>query len=109
MPLKPLVTKRRGPYMTSKQLGVLKALVRGNPDGSRLDVYQLIAAVAPGTTRGSMIVTLRHLFAHGLVQDDALVFRKNKKFRTYSATDLGREMIRPGALPSASSQKVVTP
>lgn len=105
MALTPYSDKRRGVMMTAKQFAVLKALVRGNPDGSLLDVWQLIEATAPGTTRGAMICTLRHLAAHGLVREDALVMRRSRKVRTLAATDAGREIVRPGKLPAGSSGK----
>ncbi|SFJ51076.1 hypothetical protein SAMN03159338_1613 [Sphingomonas sp. NFR04] len=109
MALKPYAEKRRGLMMTSKQHAVLKALVKGNPDGSLLDVHQLIEATAPGTTRGAMICTLRHLVAHGLVREDGLVLRRSRKVRTLAATDAGRDLVRPTALPSASSGNIGTP
>lgn len=103
MALRPYGDKRRGVMMTPKQFAVLKALVKGNTDGSLLDVWQLIEATAPGTTRGAMICTLRHLFAHGLVREDELVMRRSRKVRTLAATDAGREIVRPSKLPAGSS------
>lgn len=104
MALKPYSDKRRGVMMTAKQLAVLKALVRCNPDGSLLDVHQLIERTAPGTTRGAMICTLRHLFAHGLVREDELVIRRSRKVRTLAATDAGKALVRPANLPFGAFQ-----
>ena len=103
MALTPYTDKRRGVMMTAKQHAVLKALVKGNSDGSLLDVWQLIEATAPGTTRGAMICTLRHLVAHGLVREDELVIRRSRKVRTLAATDAGRDLVRPAALPAGVS------
>jgi hypothetical protein len=40
--------KRRGCYVTAKQLAMLKSLARRNPDGTPKDIYQLIDECAPG-------------------------------------------------------------
>ena len=100
MALMPFDPKRRGPMLTPKQMAVLKALVKGNSDGSLLDVHQLIELTAPGTTRGSMICTLRHLAMHDLVREDELVVRRSRKVRTLAATDKRRDLVRPAALPA---------
>lgn len=73
----------------------MHALIKRNPDGSLLDVMQLIDAVAPGTSRGAMLCSLRHLAAHGLVREDALVTRRKRSLRTYAATTAGYALFRP--------------
>lgn len=81
--------------LTPKQIAVLRALVKCNPDGSYLDVKQLIETCAPGQARGSMVCTIRHLYAHGLIREDELVTRRGRRVRTYAATQTGINLIRP--------------
>jgi len=93
--LMPLPPKRRPPMLTTKQVAILRALVKRNADGSYLDVKELIERCAPGTTRGAMIYSLRHLHQHGLVREDDLVHRRGRKVRTYAITQKGLNLIRP--------------
>lgn len=109
MSLLPLDPKKRPPLVTGKQVAILKALVKRNPDGTYLDVKELIERCAPGTTRGAMICSLRHLHMHGLVREDGLVTRRGRRVRTYAATQKGSDLIKPGGLPSASLVKPRTP
>lgn len=95
MSLLKLDPKRRSPMVTPKQVAVLRALVKRNTDGSYLDIKELLERAAPGTVRGSMICTLRHLHAHGLVREDELVTRRGRRVRTYAATQKGIDLIRP--------------
>lgn len=102
--------KKQGPRVTAKQVAILRELVKRNPDGSYLDVQELIQRCAPGTTRGAMICSLRHLHMHGLIREDELVTRRGRRVRTYAATQKAVTMIRPSGLPAgASSSKAVTP
>ena len=89
------VQKIKPPKMTQKQVAIMMALRKGNKDGSRLDVYQLIERVSPGTTRGSMISALRHLYAHGLIEDSDKVVRRGRVMRTYVCTQKGLDLIKP--------------
>jgi len=91
----PLDPKRRPPMLTSKQIAILRALVKRNPDGSYLDVKELIERCAPGTKRGSMICSLRHLYMHDLIREDDLVTRRGRRVRTYAITQQGLNVIRP--------------
>lgn len=95
MSLMQLAPKRRPPMVTAKQIAVLKALIKRNKDGSYLDVKQLIERTAPGTARGSMICSLRHLAMHDLIREDELVTRRGRRVRTYAATQKGVNLIRP--------------
>jgi hypothetical protein len=93
--------KRRGCYVTDKQRLILKALIKRNPDGTPKDVYQLIEECAPGTARGSMICSLRHLAGHGLIQEAGKMKRRNRMMQTYVATQAGIDLMRPAKLPGA--------
>lgn len=93
--------KRRGCYVTPKQLAILKALVKRNRDGTPKDVYQLIDECAPGTTRGAMICSLRHLAGHGLIAESGKMKRRNRMMQTYVATPAGINLMRPAKLPGS--------
>jgi hypothetical protein len=101
--LLPLDPKKRPPLVTSKQVAILKALVKRNPDGTNLDVVELIERCAPGTTRGAMICSLRHLAMHKLVEEGDLMTRRGRRVRTYQATKQGADLVRPSGLPSAGN------
>ena len=90
-----LEAKRLPPKMTPKQTSIMTTLIKRNPDGSLLDLMQLIDLVSPGTTRGAMLCSLRHLAAHGLVREDKLVTRRKRSLRTYAATTAGYALFRP--------------
>lgn len=109
MSLLPLDPKKRPPLVTLKQIAVLKALVKRNPDGSYLDVQELIKAAAPGTSRGAMICSLRHMHMHGLVREDELVTRRGRRVRTYAATQKGVDLIRPSYANTGSLGKLIGP
>jgi hypothetical protein len=109
MSLLPLDPKKRPPLVTSKQVAILRALVKRNPDGSYLDAKELIERCAPGTTRGAMICSLRHLHMHGLVREDELVTRRGRRVRTYAATQKGINLIRPNGLHAANLGQSVSP
>jgi hypothetical protein len=109
MSLMPLDPKKRPPQITSKQMAILKALVKRNTDGTNLCVVELIERTAPGTTRGAMICSLRHLAMHALVEEGDLMTRRGRRVRTYQATQKGALLVRPATLPAAVSRKVVAP
>jgi hypothetical protein len=94
--------KRRGVMVTPKQILILKELIRRNPDGSALDVYQLIERCAPGTSRGSMICSLRHLAGHDLIAEAGKVLRGGRRRMTYVASNAGVELMRPKTLPGGT-------
>lgn len=94
--------KRRGCYVTAKQLAILKALARRNPDGTPKDIYQLIDECAPGTARGSMICSLRHLAGHQLIEEAGKMYRRKRMMQTYVLTQAGLNLVRPAALPGST-------
>jgi DNA-binding PadR family transcriptional regulator len=105
----PLDPKKRPPMVTAKQLAILKALVKRNVDGTNLDAVELIERCAPGTTRGAMICSLRHLAMHELVEEGELMTRRGRRVRTYQATKKGADLVRPSGLPSAGLSNAGNP
>jgi len=89
------VRKHLPPRMTPKQIRVLKALLKRNDDGTLLDVQQLIERCAPGTSRGAMLCSLRHLMAHQLMEEGKLDTRRGRVVRTYKLTAPGYALLKP--------------
>lgn len=87
--------KKLPPTITEKQLAILRALVKRNPDGSLLDVYQLNEAIG-GNSRSAMIWSLRHLASHGLIEEAGRENRGRSRM-TYAATSLGFALVRSRA------------
>lgn len=94
------IPKRRSPAVTPKQIAILKALLKRNPDGTLLDIKELMELISPGQPRGSMLCSIRHLAAHDLVREDEFVTRRGRRVRTYAITDAGLDLVKPKALPS---------
>lgn len=94
------IPKRRPPHVTPKQLSILKALLKRNPDGTLLDIKELMDLISPGQPRGSMLCSIRHLAAHDLIREDELVTRRGRRVRTYAPTDAGIDLVKPKAVPS---------
>ena len=90
---------------TPKQMAVLRSIVRRNPDGSLLDIVQLMEMHGNGASRMAMRQTLGYLEAHGLIRKAGQEFRgaqvSGKPRRLFEATDAGRAVVRPRNLPSA--------
>jgi hypothetical protein len=105
MAILPLDPKKRPPLVTVKQVAILKALVKRNVDGTNLDVQELIQRCAPGTSRGAMICSLRHLAMHSLVEEGDLITRRGRRVRTYQATQAGADLVRPKNLHAAGVAK----
>lgn len=89
--------------MNWKQVAVLRMMLRGNPDGSHVDIHQLLHEITPTGVRGAMLRTIAHLYAHGLVEAGDLVRRSNRMKRTYKITQAGIDMIRPSVLPTSKT------
>ena len=91
---------------TPKMMAVLKTIVRRNPDGSLLDIVQLMAMHGNGASRMAMRSTLERLEFHGFIARTGQEFRdkqnQGKPRRLYEATDLGKKVVRPPNLPSAN-------
>jgi len=54
-------------YLTEKQIQIMATVVRANPDGSYLDVDQLVENLPYRTTKQSIHFSLRALIKKGLL------------------------------------------
>lgn len=92
--------KTRGPRGTDRQLATLRALLRGNLDGTLLDIYELRDVLGDNTWHNTW-TTVRTLMAHGLVERSYVKHtKKGNPRRTFIVTEKGRNMIRPRSLPT---------
>ena len=94
---------------TPKQMAVLRSVVRRNPDGSFMDIYQLMELHGNGASRMSMRSTLGHLEAHGMIERGGMEQRAPSKRmgkgrRVLIATEKAIAFIRPRNLPSADDE-----
>lgn len=89
-PLKTSVALRQG-----KQTEILAKLVKGNPDGSFLDLDQLLDSLTYTTTKASIQFSLRCLVRKGLAErEPELRYRDGAKRRVWKATLLGYQLLK---------------
>lgn len=79
--------------MTNRQLQVMTLLCRGNPDGSVLDIDQLLESLVVHygwvTSKASMHCTLRPMLEEGYVIRDGKEIRRSRSRSLLKPTDLG--------------------
>ena len=95
--------KKAAPELNEGQIAILRAVHRRNPDGSLLDIYQVMKAVKHTATRQAMSYRLGHLRAHGLIKDGGTERRSNPRpVRLFEITEAGKALIRPMQLPGST-------
>lgn len=73
-----------------KQLEIMRAIVRGNPDGSFCDIDQLLERLSYTTTKASFHFSLRCIMRKTLAEkEDELRFRDGSWRRVIKPTLLG--------------------
>lgn len=75
--------------LTSKQLQLIALLAKGNPDGSLLDLDQISEGLPYHPSKQSLQFSIRALIAHGLIQKDPPVFRRDRMRTVISLTRNG--------------------
>ena len=63
---------------TEKQQEIMRAILRGNPDGTLLDIDQLLLLLPYETTKESLQFSLRALIRHGMVEKREREFRRSR-------------------------------
>lgn len=76
--------------LTSKQLQLIALLAKGNPDGSSLDLDQISEGLPYHPSKQSLQFSIRALIAHGLIQKDPPVFRRERMRTVISLTRNGQ-------------------
>ena len=83
--------------LSHKQIQVLMAVGAGNPDGSPIDLDQLLEVLTYRTTKASIQFSIRALINRGLMEKRGRGVRRGRKRITYGLTDLGRMIVRTDA------------
>jgi predicted transcriptional regulator len=85
--------------LTVHQLDILSQVIKGNADGSMVDIYQLLDRVTRKVVLQSMQTTLRALIIYGMVEKAPREVRSGRSLMVYRATPLGT-MIAGGGAPT---------
>jgi len=85
--------------LSQKQLHLLMAVGAGNPDGSLLDMDQLLEVLAYRTTKQSIQFSIRALIAKGLMEKRGRVCRRGRVRVTFGLTGEGRMYVTPAGAP----------
>lgn len=78
--------------LTVHQLDTLCVIVKGNPDGSLVDIYQILDRVERDVVLQSMQTTLRALIIYGIVEKAPRQVRAGRSLMVYRATTLGEQL-----------------
>lgn len=81
-------------YLTRKQTTIMQTIVKGNQDGSFVDMDQLLQRINYETSKQSMQFSLRKLVEKGLVEKQPYECRRGHRRVIISATSLGYEVAR---------------
>lgn len=83
--------------MTTKQIQLLTCLANKNPDGSNLDLDQLLDQLADNhnweTTKASLQFSIRTLINEGVVKKEAREKRRGRLRAVLSITPLGLSVL----------------
>lgn len=83
--------------MTTKQIKLIQCLIQANPDGTPLDMDQLIDNLEKDhhweTSKPSLQFSLRALIKEGVVEKIGMQKRRGRRRVLIQATDLGRRMM----------------
>ena len=82
-------------HLTTKQLHILSTVIKGNPDGSFIDLDQLLERLPYETTKQSIQFSIRALIAKKLLMKHPREKRRGRSRVILSATDLGYRIMSP--------------
>ena len=77
--------------LTLKQMEALNFIVRGNPDGSFVDLDQMLERVSYRPTKAAFQFTIRTLIERGLIEKKGPEYRRAAKRIIYAPTMAGYE------------------
>lgn len=75
--------------LTEKQIEQLRVICPGNPDGTDLDIDEVLERLSYSTTKESFHFSLRALINKGLVVKGPRAVRRGRERQTISPTPLG--------------------
>jgi DNA-binding MarR family transcriptional regulator len=76
--------------ITTKQLEVLRVIVKGNPDDSLTDMDQVLECIKYVATKEAMQFTIRSLIKRELILKAGSESRRGRRRVLYEATELGQ-------------------
>lgn len=79
--------------LTAKQMSIMNVVVGANPDGSHVDLDQILDRLDYTTTKQSLQFSLRALIAHGLIQKAGAENRRGRQRTLIRATGMGISLI----------------
>lgn len=85
---------------TKKQLQIMKVIVKGNDDGSFVDMDQLLQRIPYETTKQSMQFSIRKLIQRKLITKHGLESRRGRSHVVFSPTLGGYKLIRERYYPA---------
>lgn len=89
--------------ITEKQRILLDIIWKKNPDGSSIDMDQLVERAPYETTKDSMHFSIRALVKHGLVEKGPLERRRGRARRIIVLTALGEHWAALYSIPTPAS------
>jgi hypothetical protein len=72
--------------LSAKQQEILKLIVRGNPDGSFIDLDELLDRLSYKPTKDALQFSIRHLVKRELIEKKPTELRRNAKRRVFAPT-----------------------
>ena len=79
--------------LTQKQKAIMALIIKANPDGSHIDIDQLLERLPYVTSKESMQFSVRALQKKSLIEKDNVI-RRDRKRVVYKATPLGEHWSR---------------
>lgn len=79
-------------HLTQKQLELLRVIGTRNPDGTAVDLDQILERLSYAPTKQSLQFSIRALIAHDLIQKDAPEKRRGRTRTLISLTKAGQIM-----------------
>lgn len=80
--------------LTTKQFQILAVILKGNPDGSFVDMDQLLENLPYETTKESMQFSIRALINKNMIEKRGQESRRSKKRVVFAPTELSYKLLR---------------
>lgn len=91
-------------HLTVKQIELLRIISAGNPDGSPVDLDEILERASYKPTKESLQFSIRALIGHALIEKKGTEKRRGRRRVLISATDLGKHFATPvSAVPFVTS------
>jgi hypothetical protein len=78
--------------LTNKQHAIMRVVVAKNPDGSPVDLDQILERLEYRTTKQSLQFSLRALIAHGLIAKAGAENRRGRSLPLIRPTGMGESL-----------------